>query len=74
MMRVKLHQHVMFGDSLKKTKVHVPTWHKFIAMATMIKSVVGCVQTEPGRREWVIIDRSGAYASTVLTERGLPDV
>jgi len=46
---------------------------KFVAVTT-IESVVGRVQTEPGRKEWAIIDRSGAYASTVLTERGLPDV
>jgi hypothetical protein len=46
---------------------------KFVAVAT-IESVVGRVQTEPGRKEWAIIDRSGAYASTVLTERGTPDV
>ena len=68
-----MHQHVIFGDSSKKIKVHAPTWHKFMAMSTTIESVVGRVQTEPGRREWAIIDRSGAYASTVLTERGLPD-
>ena len=46
---------------------------KFVA-ATTIESVVGRVQTEPGRKEWAIIDRSGAYASTVLTEGGLPGV
>ena len=44
---------------------------KFVAVTT-IESVVGRVQTEPKRKEWAIIDRSGAYASTVLTERGLP--
>ena len=46
---------------------------KFVA-ATTIESVVGRVQTEPRRNEWAIIDRSGAYASTVLTESGLSDV
>jgi hypothetical protein len=40
----------------------------------MIESVVGQVQTEPGRKEWAIIDRSGAYTSTVMIERGLPNV
>ena len=45
---------------------------KFVTVTT-IESVVGRVRTEPGRREWAIIDRSGAYASTVLTEKGIPD-
>ena len=46
---------------------------KFVSVTT-IGSVVGHVQTEPGQKEWAIIDRSRAYASTVLTETGLPDV
>ena len=46
---------------------------KFVA-ATTNESVVGRVQTEPGCKDWAIIDRSGVYTSTVLTERGLPNV
>jgi|SRR6266852_2775851 len=37
---------------------------KFVAVTT-IELMVGCVQTEPGCKEWVIIDRSRAYASTI---------
>jgi hypothetical protein len=61
------------GNDATKTTVtyKILNRSKFIA-ATTIESVVGRVQTEPGRKEWAIIDRSGAYASTVLTERGLP--
>ena len=62
------------SDATKKVVTYrILNRSKFVA-ATTIESVVGRVQTEPGRNEWAIIDRSGAYASTVLTERGLPGV
>jgi len=63
------------GSDATKTMVTYKNLNrsKFVA-ATTIESVVGRVQTEPRRNEWAIIDRSGAYASTVLTESGLSDV
>ena len=62
------------GDATKKMVTYKTLNRSKFVAATTIESVVGRVQTEPGRNEWAIVDRSGAYASTVLTERGLPNV
>jgi hypothetical protein len=42
-----------------------------IIAANTIESLVGRVQVKQNRNGWVIIDRSGAFASTVLID---PDV
>jgi hypothetical protein len=61
-------------DATKKMVTYKSLNRSKLVAVTTIESVVGRVQMEPGRKEWAIIDRSGAYASTVLTESGLPDV
>jgi hypothetical protein len=59
------------GRDATKTMLTYKTLNrsKIIAVTT-IESVVGRVQIEPGRKEWAIVDRSGVWASTVLTGGG----
>lgn len=39
----------------------------FVSVAT-VEAAVGRVRCEVGKDEWAIIDRSGAYASTILMD------